>query len=106
MEDQDTLEVSAGSIAASVGTALLVGLAGLALYVVGTVLVYTAVIQPGAWIDLAVVYLLLALVAPLAIARKMRSSAASWRRTGAVCALVILAVSVVFFPFALLPMAM
>jgi hypothetical protein len=104
--DQDTLEVSAGSIAASVGTGLLVGLAGLALYVVGTVLVSTAVIQPGGWTGLAVVYLLLAVVLPIAIARKMRSSEATWRRTGAVCALVVLAVSVVFFPFALLPMAM
>jgi hypothetical protein len=104
MDDQDRLEVSAGSVAASVGAALLVVLAGLALYVVGTVLVYEGVMRPGRWTGLAAVYLLLALVVPIAIARKMRSSEATWSRTSAVCALVVLVVSIVFVPFATLLM--
>jgi hypothetical protein len=48
----------------------------------------------------ALAYLLLAVGGPIAIARKMRSSGATWRRTSAVCAFVVLAVSVLFFPFA------
>lgn len=47
-ERSDTLEVSVWSVAAGVGTVLLMGLAGLALFVVGTVLVYVGVVtQPG-----------------------------------------------------------
>jgi multidrug transporter EmrE-like cation transporter len=52
----------------------------------------------------AVAYLLLAVVAPIAIARKLRSSEATWRRTSVVSALIVVTVSVLFFPFAALPM--
>lgn len=104
-ERSDTLEVSVWSVAAGVGTVLLMGLAGLALFVVGTVLVYVGVVtQPGPMTAVAAAYLLLALVAPIAIARKMRSSGANGRRIDAVCAFVVLAVSILFFPFAALPM--
>jgi multisubunit Na+/H+ antiporter MnhB subunit len=72
---------------------------------VGTVLVYEGVVRPGlAKTGVVVAYILLAVLAPIAIARKMRSSVATWRRTSAVCALVVVAVSVLFFPFAALPM--
>lgn len=96
--------MSAFYVAASVGTVLLVGLAALALYGVGVVLVFEGFNQPGRWTGLAVAYLLLAVVAPIAIARKMRSSGSTWRRISAVCAFVTLAVSILFFPFATLPM--
>jgi hypothetical protein len=94
--------MSAYHIAASVGTVLLVGLAALALYGVGIVLVYAGVVgQPGGmYTGVALLFLLLAVGAPIAIARKMRSSGASWRGTSAVCAFVVIAVSVLFFPFA------
>ena len=84
----------------------MVALAGLALYVVGGVLVYASVIQPGSLAAVAVAYLLLAVVTPIAIARKMRSRGSAWRRVGFVCALIVLVVSVLFYPFAALPMAM
>ena len=49
MDDQDPFAISALDVAASVGTVLLVGLAALALYAVGIVLVYVGFVsQPGA----------------------------------------------------------
>jgi hypothetical protein len=106
MDDQEPFEISAMDVAASVGTILLVGLAALALYSVGIVLAYVGVVsQPGGTTTgVALAYLLLAVGAPVAIARNMRSSGSTWRRTSAVCALVVLAVSILFFPFAALPM--
>lgn len=106
MDDQDPFGMSAYHVAANVGTVLLVGLAALGLYGVGIVLAYVGVVsQPGGvTTGIAVAYVLLAVVAPVAIARKMRSSGATWRGTSAVCAFVVLAVSILFFPFAALPM--
>ena len=102
MDDQDTLEVSAWSIAASVGTGLLVGLAGVGLYGVGTILVYVGIVtQPGRMTAIAAAYLVLAGVVPIVVARRMRRSPdTGWRRIIAVCALIVVAVSVLFFPFA------
>jgi hypothetical protein len=108
MADQDTLEVSAWSVAASVGTGLLVVLAGLMLYGVGGVLVYVGIVtQPGQMTAIAAAYVVLAVVAPTAVARKMRRSPeVTWRRISAVCALIVVAVSVLFFPFAAILMVM
>lgn len=106
MDDPEQFEISAFDVAASVGTVLLVGLAALALFVVGIVLVYVGFVsQPGGTTTgIALAYLLLAVGAPLVIARKMRSSGSTGRRTSVVCAFVVLAVSILFFPFAALPM--
>jgi hypothetical protein len=102
VSDQDPFGISAFHVAASVGTVLLVGLAALALYGVGIVLVYAGVVsQPGGlYTAVALAFLSLAVGAPVAIARRMRSSGATWRRISAVCAVVSLAVSALFFPFA------
>lgn len=105
MSDQDPFGMSAYYIAASVGTVLLVGVAAFLLYGVGIVLVYVGFVsQPGRMTGVAAAYLLLAVGAPIAIARKVRSSGAAWRGTSAVCAFVVIAVSILFFPFAALPM--
>jgi hypothetical protein len=102
VNDQDPFGRSAYDIAASVGTVLLVGIAALALYSVGIVLVYAGVVgQPGGlFTGVALAFLLLAVGVPIAFALKMRSSGFTWRRTSAVCAFIVLAVSVLFFPFA------
>jgi hypothetical protein len=43
-------------------------------------------------------------VAPIVAARNMRRSLVAWRRINAVCALIVVAVSVLFFPFAAITM--
>lgn len=96
---EETLEVSAGTIAATVGTLLLVGLATLALFVVGAALVYLGIIQPGASTVIAVVYVVAVIATPLVVASRLRRRSATWRRTIAVCAAIVLGVSALFFPF-------
>jgi len=96
---EETLEVSAGTIAATVGTLLLVGLATLALYVDGAVLVYLGIIQPGASTVVAIVYVAAVIATPTFAAYRLRRRSATWRRTIAICAAIVLSVSALFLPF-------
>jgi hypothetical protein len=93
---------SLGSIAATLGTVLLVSLATLALFVVGVVLVYVGFVQPGTPSIFAAAYVALVVLVPMAVGRRMRAGGSGWRRVIAACAAIVLAVSVCFFPFAAL----
>lgn len=105
-ESDQPVDMSLGSIFATLGTVLLVGLAGLGLYIDGAVLIYVGFIQPGVHTAFAAAYVVLAVAVPILVAHRMRRRDSTWRRTTAASAALILAVSVVFFPFAALAMAM
>jgi len=85
---------------------VLVLLAGLALYIDGVVLTYVGLVQPGVPTLVAAAYLLLAVIVPVWLGRRMYRRGSSARRSIAACAGLTLGVSIAFFPIAALAMAM
>ena len=104
--DPETGDVSLGTIAASIGTACLLIIAAFGLYFDGVILLYVGYIQPGVPTLFAVAYISIVVAAPLLAGRRMRERYSGWRRTLAVCAFIVVAVSILFFPFAALALSM
>jgi len=104
--DPETGDVSLGTIAASIGTACLLIIAAFGLYFDGVILLYVGYIQPGVPTLFAVAYISIVVAAPLLAGRRMRERDSGWRRTLAVCAFIVVAVSILFFPFATLALSM
>jgi len=95
-----------GTIAGTLGTILLVVIAPFGLYIVGAVLTYVGIVQPGVITVFAVGYLALVVLVPLRLGRTMRAKGRSWRATLAATAAAIAAISLAFFPFAAITMTM
>jgi hypothetical protein len=76
------------------------------LYIVGAVLTYVGIVQPGVITVFAVGYLALVVLVPLRLGRTMRAKGRSWRATLAATAAAIAAICLAFFPFAAITMTM
>jgi hypothetical protein len=104
--DEEAPSISAGDVAATVGTILLVGVAVLAVYTVGGVLIYGGLIQPGMPTVVAAVFVLAVASLTYWAGRELRLRGATRRRTLAACAGIVLVLSILFFPFAAIFMVM
>jgi hypothetical protein len=100
VRDPEYQDVSAGSIAASIGTVILTAAAITALWSVGVVLAIVSLNQPGMLTVAALAYAALGGVMPLVIARSLRRSGATWRSAFAAWSATVVGISALFFPVA------
>jgi hypothetical protein len=92
---------SATLIAGAFAVATIVLAAALSVYMTGVGLVYVGVVSPGGPTLLALAYLGAIIFFPALVGRQMRMRWATWLHTIAVCAGIILGVSLLFFPLAI-----
>ena len=99
----------APSVAAIIGviaTGVLLALTAFLVYIDGSVIVVIFTTQIGTLFPVAVLYVAGVALMPWWLGRNMRAHGTSWLRTIALCAAVILGLSLLFMSFSLSAMAM